>query len=288
MPRRPLHPGSPVPVEVVLSSESWRRHPQAQGLHAWWPTLKGVGSTIRGYGKNASDMTAYNGAALGADPLTGLAANNFDGATNSRYWSAPCVWSGGPVTVSFWLWSPTGTSDASAFGTNNSDDVSGQNRFQCHVPYAGSLYWDYGSGADARLQVSYGSAYTNRWTAITLQSAGADGAYMAVWLDGVLAGSRDASDSPSITTTTMDLGRFSSDYYGGFYAKGRIADFRIYNRVLSPAQVWALHAPQSRWSLSGSRSTRPVMGSIEPPASTIHQRRYPQILRVGSRSALAC
>jgi hypothetical protein len=74
--------------------------------------------------------------------------------------------------------------------------------------------------------------------------------------------------SNSITDTALTLGASST---GTEYGNIRLADVRVYNRALSPSEVYQLYAPQTRWELYEPipRIFPVVVGDVAPPAQVI-------------------
>jgi hypothetical protein len=74
--------------------------------------------------------------------------------------------------------------------------------------------------------------------------------------------------SNSITDTALTLGASST---GTEYGNIRLADVRVYNRALSPGEIWQLYDPQTRWQLYEPipRLFPVVVGDVAPPAQVI-------------------
>lgn len=165
---------------------------------------------------------------------------SFDGvddlATASGFsWPAP----GGPVTVAYWSFVATAdVRNSIAFTVGNQNNP---NRFQIHGPWGDNvLYWDYGDiGGTGRISTSY-TAYRDKWTHVAVVSAGEGGAFKAIYLDGVLATSVASSDGPNVVLNGLLIGRGETT----LWHKGRIDDFRIYDRVLSAPEITTLHQGQ--------------------------------------------
>jgi hypothetical protein len=140
---------------------------------------------------------------------------------------------GGPVTVAFWNFVATADiQQANAFSVGNQDNPS---RFQAHVPWENhNMYWDYGDWTgNGRVSINY-DPYLDKWTHVALVSEGNGGAFMGIYLDGALVASSNVSDGPDVPLSGLTIG-----YWAMFNNrhKGKIDDFRIYNRVLTSAQV---------------------------------------------------
>ncbi|HEX7901119.1 MAG TPA: LamG-like jellyroll fold domain-containing protein [Planctomycetota bacterium] len=143
---------------------------------------------------------------------------------------------GGPVTVAFWNFVPTGSvQNSSAFTVGNMDNA---NRFHVHGPWGDSvLYWDYGDiNANGRISANYASR-VNAWTHVALVSEGVGGAFKAIYFDGTVAASATNSNGPVVALTGLQIGSWTGP---ALRHKGLIDDFRIYGRVLTPAQIQLL------------------------------------------------
>ena len=125
--------------------------------------------------------------------------------------------------------------DSSAF---NVGATEAPNRFHTHAPWSDKrIYWDYGDFAAGRIDTDY-TAYLDKWTHVVLVSAGNGGAYKAIWLDGVEVATSNTSDGPDIALSGLDIGGWASLGHPGL-----VDDFRIYDYVLTPAQITALATP---------------------------------------------
>lgn len=109
-----------------------------------------------------------------------------------------------------------------------------------------------------------------------------DGAYVRLYVNGVLAGSPSA--------TTLSLGTSAQPTYMGrlrpyisdSYFYGLIGDVRIYERALSADDVWQLYDPATRWELYASPT---VMRAVKAPAAVAGVSRqfmhYQRLRRAG-------
>lgn len=183
--------------------------------------------------------TYTNGATTDPFKPTLLFANatsmKFDGADDVvDVATTPWPATGGPVTVAFWNFVPTGGVQNSSAFTLGAD---GNERFQAHAPWGDNiLYWDYGNiGGAGRISVDY-APRINLWTHVALVSEGNGGAFKGIYINGALAASAATSDGPDIALTGLQIGS-----WGGTRHRGQIDDFRIYDRVLTAAQIQLLH-----------------------------------------------
>lgn len=218
------------------------------GMVGYWPGDDGPGpTTALDQSGNGTNGTYTNGATTNSASKAPLLFPNpssmsFSGGTD--YVNIPGVsWpSGGPVTVSFWnLVATADVKNSSAFTVGNMDTP---NRFQCHAPWSDSnIYWDYGSptNGSGRVSTSY-TAYLNAWTHIALVSDGTGGTFQGIYLNGTLAASVTTSAGPTVALSGAQIGSWTGP---GLYEKGLIDDFRIYNRVLTAAEITSLAAGNS-------------------------------------------
>jgi hypothetical protein len=140
------------------------------------------------------------------------------------------------VTVAFWNFVATADiQQANAFSVGNQDNP---NRFQSHAPYNDHfLHWDYGDWTgNGRVSINY-DPYLDRWTHVVLVSEGNGGTFKGIYLDGVLVASGTVSDGPDVPLNGLTLGLWAM--FNNRH-KGKIDDFRIYSRVLTPSQVQLL------------------------------------------------
>ncbi|MBI3856782.1 MAG: hypothetical protein HY293_13930 [Planctomycetes bacterium] len=219
-------------------------------------------------GTTAADSSGFNhngtyqsGAVTSATVPTLQFANTYSMSFNSAgaVVSAPTFsWpTGGPVTVAFWNnVTSAQVRNSSAF---NVGDMDNPNRFHTHAPWGDSiLYWDYGDiNTTGRISTSY-ATYLNKWTHVALVSEGVGGAFKAIYLDGVLVTSAASSSGPGVALSGMNIGRWPGT---GLDHQGLIDDFRIYDRVLTAAQISALASglsePAAPTGLTAAPGTNP-------------------------------
>lgn len=238
-------------------SLSWRAGTNnTNGLVGHWKMDETTGTTAYDSSGNQNDATHQNTPTISTD----IASNYFSTRSlefngTDEYVSASNFnhSTGGPVTVSFWNYVTTAEVQVSSAFDVGGDDSQ---RFQSHAPWSdNTLYWDYGGIlSNGRITADY-TAYRNKWTHITLVSAGNGGNFKAIYLDGKLVSSSATSDGPDIPLSGLTIGR--SDLTTPAYHEGNIDDFRIYDRVLSYPEIQTLasKAPPGALTLSGSQVT---------------------------------
>lgn len=152
----------------------------------------------------------------------------FDGSSylsgSSFRWS-----SRGPVTVMFWM-KPRDLRNAMAFSVGNS-----ANRFLAAPWSDGVFYWDYGNYASGRVSADY-KPFLNKWVHVALVSAGINGAYKAIYINGNLVADGKSSLGPATPLNGLTIGR-GSDGSKTYYYSGLLDEFSVYNSVLSPEAI---------------------------------------------------
>lgn len=211
----------------------------AQGPAGHWRGDDGMTPTVATDSSGNNRHGTYASGATTSTSVNPLLLNNptsmsFDGAddvVNVGTFPWP---TGGPVTVAFWNFVPTGgVKDSSAFTVGAMDNA---NRFHVHGPWSDSnLYWDYGDlNANGRISTSY-AAYVNAWTHVAVVSEGVGGAFKAIYLNGTLATSAATSNGPVAALNGVQIGSWNNLRH-----RGMIDDFRIYGRVLTQPEIATL------------------------------------------------
>lgn len=156
---------------------------------------------------------------------------HFNGSSNINIPGYSWPTGGGAITIEFWTKvnradNPRG----SAFHLGLQDQ---NNRVQASVPWDDKkLHWDYGNATGTgRISADY-TKHLDKWTHVALVSAGNGGNFKAIYLDGILSASGNVSDGPDVALNGLLIGSFLHNYH-----KGIIDEFRIWNKVLSPAEI---------------------------------------------------
>lgn len=216
------------------------------GLVGYWrfdetasPALDSSGN---GHSAAWTNATASNLVPAAGPPGIGFTNPNcisFNG-TSAYVDNGTFPWpTGGPITIAFWSFALSAAQNSVAFTVGNQNVP---NRCQAHAPWSdGNIYWDYGTATtgSGRVSTSY-AGKLDKWTHVVLVSAGTGGTFQGIYLDGTLANSVATSGGPTAALTGVRIGHGSA----GGYHKGRIDDFRIYDRVLSASEVTTLHNGQ--------------------------------------------
>ena len=166
---------------------------------------------------------------------------------------------GGAVSVVFWNNVTTAqVQDSSAFTVGNLDN---ENRFHVHGPWGDStLYWDYGNiNTTGRISTSY-AAFLNKWTHVALVSEGIGGAFKAIYLDGVLRASATSSNGPTTALSGLYIGGWPG---ASLNHRGLMDDFRIYDRVLTAAEIQLLASGAGPPAAPTGLQATPAIGQIQ-------------------------
>lgn len=220
----------------AFASRPWP-DPLDRGLVGEWRFDRDTGLFLPDYSGNDHNGTAQNNPPWIVTPY-GMAMD-FQNASSHHVEASSVSWpsTGGPVTVELFTRVDDLTHAGGGFGMG--DSYPGDtNRFQANITWSdGNLYWDYGSFVgNGRISTSL-SGYQDIWVHIILVSQGNGGSYKAIYLDGVLkAEDTGASDGPDIALSTLRIGRADSSMFSAYY-EGPMALFRIYDRLLSAAEI---------------------------------------------------
>jgi hypothetical protein len=196
-------------------------------------------------------------------PLPGVAnPTSMSFTAGGGYVSVPSFsWpTGGPVSVAYWGFVTTAQkSNGALFSAGNQENPS---RFMIHGPWGdGNLYWDYGDlTGTGRILTSYASHF-DKWVHVACVSAGNAGSYKAIYLNGVLAiEDTGASDGPKAALSGLEIGRFQLD---GMEHQGLVDDFRIYDYVLTPAEITALATRATVPATPGGLTATPGLTTMQ-------------------------
>lgn len=202
---------------AILNRES----PQAQGLAHWWPLQSPLGLMNLAGGPSLGYVSGTRG--YTGDPSLGtmLVANS------TRYDSASAVALSPPFTIAMWV---------VAYSTPSSYKAAC--RFDnCGFYNDPSSRWIWLTAGESGVITA--SPPTNRASLLTVTD---DGVTTSTYLNGLAAGTTGGNVVLSGTLSVC------GDQFGQMW-DGLITDMRIYRRVLSPAHVWSLYDPATRWDL---------------------------------------
>lgn len=184
----------------------------------------------------------------GADASTGAPTQFLSGlqhaAATGEYWRAenlPVLAScGGPISVSYWHYSvPFNTGIYLSFGSTSSGwqvRATG-NGIEVAAASSGVAHWTASPG--------YANDFWRLWT-ITY-----DGTTARLYLNGLeYTTSASAPDTPNVSVFAI-FGNCHSGFIDSVppNAGAAVCDVRLWNRVLTAREVWALYDPATRWEL---------------------------------------
>jgi hypothetical protein len=247
----PYIPGEPFELN--------HKSPQALGLVSWWPPIGSIGQ---------SDLIDFVGVnrAVGAGSMSWQADREIDfcpvyNGSNTRFdCGAPDPFNA-LSAATFCAWVKWG---GAANGLTAAQDVlrkDGCFAFGGGWAAGKARLWTWSStnvltaGPDSVSRIDDGNPH--------LVCAVLDGAYNTIYIDGRAEAS--AAYSSTLYSNTNHL-FISSNGGGGEFWNGLIGDARIYRRGLSPAEIWGLYDPQTRWDLYKSPRGDVIYKQLVSPA----------------------
>ncbi|MEM1108716.1 MAG: LamG domain-containing protein [Planctomycetota bacterium] len=144
-----------------------------------------------------------------------------------------------PVTVCFW--SLVFRSGLNRTGVLSIGGLDSPNRCLIHTPWNTlSYFWDFGTQNEQGRIFTTPRDQLDRWTHVAVVSAGRQGNFKAIYLDGELAQSSPASDGP---TQVISGGSIWSDqnHAPRNQHAGRIDELAVFNQVLTAEDIRRLY-----------------------------------------------
>ena len=234
----------------VLNRES----SQAKGLVSWWPTVgNSAGSSILKDRVGINNLLFGGGTAnpLWASSLLGiqLLFDGIDDFISGSVLGLPVA--AEPRTVTCWvistairtpnndnfIFSYGGVFDGERFALTTASIAAANNVLWRHI--GGSIRYP----ADILVGVLFHVAMVVPVGATTTND-------VIVYIDGIFSsGVRNSGADQPLSTVSSDLYIGKNPTFPTRSHAGFISDFRIYNRALTPIEVYQLYAPQTRWEL---------------------------------------
>lgn len=248
-----------------------RDSPQFSGLLHWWTPSLGHTTQMRDLVR-AYDMTQAGGtgnAVIGAEPYGGLYVAS-DGVTKRMATSLNSTLTGNPsfslsalVYIPDPITTPSGSSVLAFFQWGGLPNYEAYFATTTNTP--GQIFAGFVGNGFNGSNTSSVHATTNDWTWVTwTRTGGGDGTVgNAIYINGVSValGTVGGGFDPDIGATPYYL--FGDT--AGETVNVRVADIRVYDRVLQPAEVFAIYAPETRWELYQSTSRALfVTGGVGP------------------------
>ena len=217
---------------------------------AYWRLGEASGSTATDESVNGHDASYVGGVQLnqpGALDYDHDPSIQLDG--NSGWIELPTSFglaTNDPATIMFW--NHVRTNEVKQSYTFWIGGLDKPNRCLAHAPWNNQiLFWDYGTNDTlGRISVDY-TPYLDKWTHITLVSAGRLGGFKAIYLDGDLVTSSPTSNGPiqSLAGGSISLAPAVSDRQH----QGGLDEFAVFNQALTTDQIDALyHSGVNLWA----------------------------------------
>ncbi|MGH8021253.1 MAG: S8 family serine peptidase, partial [Opitutaceae bacterium] len=244
--------------------------PPAAGLVAWW-NFNDTGSTARdssGLGRNGT----FSGGGPARVPGIERGGVRFDGANGRIAFSAPMLSS---LSIAAWI-DPAASGGASIFPrvVQMQSGLLFLGRDASAAPDDGkfnTLKFARDTGTDARVWFAPpGTAGGAGWShvAATFDTSGGEAATPRLYFEGrpqVVGTQSSAPTTPAVSPTTGYIGDRGD---GGRPWNGAIDELRIYDRVLTRAEIAVLaHGPRLRALLAGHLSADLSHGTLSVPAA---------------------
>jgi hypothetical protein len=199
-----------------------RTHPLSEGLYGAW--LFGRAN----FGRNLVNNKPVIG--ITGTPVIGGSGTLFSGSSQYVEVAAMSEFYLDDLTIAVRA-KNTNTNNNSIFG--GAADTFG-NRLNAHVPYSGTVYFDYGLTSNGRISVAY-TVPTDvpvNWCFIGAAS------YLAIYANSqLLASKTDGFEPIAVPSANLCVGAFvpSSLYY-----PGTIDHFYVWRRKLQPSEIIAI------------------------------------------------
>jgi hypothetical protein len=200
-------------------------------LVSQWPLQEDSGSTAHDVA--GSNDGTNNGATVGANGILGTTAYGFDGTDDDvevPHDSSLSISS--PFTISAWVNVDGGISGIDYIISKNATD---QPNYSFWVDDSGMLSFMVYDGSFTQSQASYPA---DEWVFVV---GVYDGSEIIIYQNAVEE-ERASCGTPHTNTNPVYIGRRG----GGNYFDGRIADVRVYDHALTPAEVQYLYSVGQR------------------------------------------
>jgi hypothetical protein len=240
MPRR-IWPGPPLGRPFIANPDSV----QANGLWRWYPLVGGPLPRQLAV-PSAAPSLAGNAVLSVAPPPFGFGAE-FDGTGDYVDTGEFSLNGLTGFTISFWLYARTvaTVSNGNGWVGQGTGGASNQSFWQHRRIFIRGATANQDTGNNtAALAVTAG-----QWTLMTLVRVNTG---FTAYRDAVSVVTNSTTGGAVTAATVNNFtigGVLSGTSNAAFYTDGWIADFRLYTRALSPAEVWQLYDPQTRGEL---------------------------------------
>jgi type II secretory pathway pseudopilin PulG len=221
----------PERLEVGSDLALWKN---AYGLVGYWPFDEGNGTSAADASGNGNAGTLMNGPAwqAGSNCKVG-GCLSLDGADD--YVNAGNSNSLMPASLTVMGWMRLGAGENGNWMFINRAPGGTPGSYYIYADAPTIAEWSIFSNAGARRDV-VGPISKNEWYHIA-GTTDASSQVQKIYINGILQGQQVAVPLGSNTSTVL----FGSYGGGGYYLNGTIDDIRVYNRVLSEAEVQAIY-----------------------------------------------
>lgn len=250
-----------MPFRKLLPQQAWAQqpaidwgHPINQGIRLFYPLSETGGLVARGLvtNANAGALTNYTTRTTSAGPRQTGTALTFNGS--NQYVGGPTSVPMGTsvVTMSLWLYFVTQGGFATLLGKNAGDN--------------NSAAWDWGmlmspgGGGNAIYLIrngannsAAGALSTNVWTHVVGVVSDAES---ILYFNGQPVSTQGAVGAGTTANNSRQVTMMGAA--GGTYVTGNMSNLRVWNRKLTPAEIWLLYA-------------QPLVGTLAPRRRIISQ-----------------
>ena len=227
-----------------------RDSPQARGLVGWWPLTWDIrdysGRNNHGVGDQQGTGSIPTHTILDVGGVVDFeASSTTNGGSVQADFSLLNIGADGPISMAIWLEIETILSTGVELCFSIGDDVANQSIFLGYRNVAGGQWqWQVWSGTN----VVSGTPTLTAGARVLLAGT-YDGATMRLFVDGIerSSGAESVLSFGSGSPDVRIAGRPSDG--NALLPDNKMWDARIWNRVLAPAEMWALYHPTTRWDL---------------------------------------
>lgn len=247
-----------------------RDSPQARGLQRLWPLLGDARQLVAGLGGTTTydGTAAYKGATLG-----GLALDTTAGDLNTGEQIQPLFSAAVEISIVWWAFPTTAFNDSAVHFWWGQHGAAAPEFSAQH--YLDNNFYVGGTDVlEARVAIAATATnwIQNQWQCYTFTVDGVSTS-VRLYQNGLEIGNNfPFTTAPSaLVSGNFILGNSQAGAGNNF--AGSLAHFAIYNRVLTPMEVWQAYDPATRWDLYWVPSSRTFfdVGAVAAPSFDWYQ-----------------